>query len=203
MHVSSGRLLLLRTGKKVFIWLALLLAPMGASLAHAQAAPSAFRDAASIWVGVDYSNYHASFPYASGIRMTGMGGFADWNFTGGHIGVEGRANFLRWGGFYDTTESSYLAGPRYMFLRWHRLQPYGKALIGVGSIHYPFKIGDASYFAFAPGGGVNYRLSYRWTVRGDYEFQWWMNSPGYPNQAKHGLSPNGASIGIAYRLFPR
>jgi opacity protein-like surface antigen len=73
----------------------------------------------------------------------------------------------------------------------------------VGRIHYPFQIGDAIYFAFAPGGGVNYRLSYRWTARADYEFQWWLNSPGYANEPSHALTPNVVNIGIAYRLFPR
>ena len=172
-------------------------------LAHAQAVPSAYQYAGALSAGVDYSNYHASFPYASGSRLTGIGAFADWNFAGGHIGVEGAARFLRWGGFYDTSESSYLVGPRYLFPRWHRLQPYGKALVGLGRIQYPFQIGNASYFAVAPGGGVNYRLNYRWTVRADYEFQWWLDSPGYANEPKHGLTPNGLNIGVAYRFFPR
>ena len=198
---KSGTTLVMRALYRLSLFIAVVW--FAGVSAHAQAEPSAYRYEGALFGGVEYSNYHASFPYASGIRMSGIGGFADWNFVGGHIGVEGAARFLRWGGFYDTNESSYLAGPRYLFPSWHRLQPYGKVLVGLGRINYPFQIGSASYFAVAPGGGVNYRFSSRWTVRADYEFQWWLNSPGYANQPNHGFTPNGVSIGVAYRFFPR
>jgi hypothetical protein len=51
---------------------------------------------------------------------------------------------------------------------------------------------------------VEYRLARRWTVRADYEYQIWPSAPGaeitYPNPS-HGMTPNGFSGGIAYRLF--
>lgn len=167
---------------------------------RAQVAPSAYRTVQSVWVGAEYSNVNASFPYQSNSRLAGIGVFADLNWNA-HIGIEGDARFMRFGGFYGETESSYLAGPRYLFPRWRRLQPYAKALIGDAKIHYPFAIGDASYFAVAPGAGVNFRLSHRWLIRGEYEYQYWLNSPGYRNEPDHPLTPNGFHLGIAYRPF--
>jgi opacity protein-like surface antigen len=73
--------------------------------------------------------------------------------------------------------------------------------LGVGVIHYPFIIGNANYFDIAPGGGVNYRLSRHWLLRAEYEYQLWINSPGYSNQPDHLLRPNGMNAGVAYRLF--
>ena len=168
--------------------------------ARAQVAPSAFRQTKSFWIGAEYSNFNASFPYQSNQRLSGIGAFADFNFNG-HIGIEADARFLHFGNFYGETESSYLAGPRYMFFQWRRLQPYAKGMVGLGKIHYPFQIGDASYFAVAPGAGLNYRLNHRLTVRAEYEYQLWLNSPGFTNQPNHQLDPNGFQVGVAYRPF--
>lgn len=41
--------------------------------AHAQVAPSAYRATQSLWVGAEYSNVSASFPYESGQRLSGVG----------------------------------------------------------------------------------------------------------------------------------
>ena len=98
------------------------------------------------------------------------------------------------------TESSYLIGPRYRFRYLGRFQPHAQGLIGAGNIHYPFNIGNANYFDIAPGGGVNYRLSGHWLLRAEYEYQFWLNSPGYSNQPDHQLRPNGINAGVAYRL---
>ncbi len=112
----------------------------------------------------------------------------------------GDARFLHFGGFAGATESSYLAWPRVFLLDWRRLRPYGKFLVGEGKIHYPFAIGDGSYLALAPGGGAEYRVSHRWTVRAEYEYQIWLNSPGFANEPKHELTPNGFHVGVAYRV---
>jgi opacity protein-like surface antigen len=179
---------------------ALLALALAASIASAQVVPSAYRQAKSLWIGAEYSNVNASFPYQSNQRLSGIGVFADFNWNG-HIGVEADARFLHFGNFYGETESSYLAGPRYLFPQWHHLQPYAKTLIGIGRIHYPFQIGDASYLAIAPGAGVNYRISHRWTVRGEYEYQLWPDSPGFSNRPSHELTPHGFHLGLAYRPF--
>jgi opacity protein-like surface antigen len=174
-----------------------------AALVHvplrAQAAPAAYRTPHLLWVGAEYSDMSASFPYQSSQRLEGVGVFADFKLNG-RVGLEGDARFLHFGGFEDSTESSYLAGPKAYFFTRGRFQPYGKLLVGVGKIHYPFEIGDSSYFALAPGAGSGYRLSRHWMLRAEYEYQIWPNSPGYANEPKHELTPNGFHVGVAYRV---
>jgi opacity protein-like surface antigen len=168
--------------------------------AQAQAVASAFRSPQSLWVGAEFSNVHASFPYQSSQRLSGIGAFAEYKINR-RVAVEGDARFLQFGGFENSTESSYLAGPKGYFFAWRKFQPYGKLLAGAGKIHYPFAIGDASYFALAPGGGADYRLSRRWMLRAEYEYQMWLNSPGYANEPNHELTPNGFHAGVAFRIF--
>lgn len=177
-----------------------LVAGLRAAPAWAQAAPAAFGGSASLWVGAEYSYVNPSFPYQSNQRLQGAGAFVDYNFHG-HFGMEGNAQFLRFGGFHEETESSYLVGPKFRFRYFGKLQPFAQGLVGISSIHYPFSIGDASYFDIAPGGGVNYRLGNRWLVRARYEYQLWLNSPGYSNEPDHPIRPNGLHLGLAYRLF--
>ena len=167
---------------------------------QAQVVPSAYRDAKSFWVGGEYSDIHASFPYQSSQRLNGVGVFADLKLNG-YVGLEGDARFLHNGGFQGSTESTYLLGPKAYFFARGKFRPYAKFLIGDGRIHYPFEIGDASYFALAPGAGSGYMLSHRWMLRGEYEYQLWLNSPGFANQPKHQLTPNGFHVGVVYRVF--
>jgi len=168
--------------------------------AHAQVVPSAYGPAHPLWVGAEYSNISASFPYQSGQRLGGVGVFADFHLNW-RFALEGDARYLDFGGFEGSTESSYLAGPNTYFFARGRFRPYGKMLVGMGSIHYPFAIGDASYLTLAPGAGTEYRLSRRWMLRIEYEYQMWPGSPGYANEPQHELTPNGFHVGVAYRVF--
>lgn len=174
---------------------ALMLAP-----ARGQVVASAYGPAHALWAGAEYSYFNASFPYQSGQRIGGVGVFADYHVTP-IIAVEGDAQFLPFGGFHGVTESSFLAGPKAFFLARGRFRPYGKALVGVGNIHYPFAIGNANYLSLAPGAGTEYSIGRRWSLRGEYEYQMWLNSPGYVNEPNHELTPNGFHIGLAYRIF--
>jgi opacity protein-like surface antigen len=177
-----------------------LAATLGSRLASAQVNPSAYRSTQSLWVGAEYSNFSASFPYQSSQRLTGIGAFADFKWNG-RIGIDGEARFLHFGGYESSTEANYLVGPEIWFLNHGKFQPYAKFLLGDGHIHYPYQIGDASYLALAPGGGTGYRLNRRWSVRAEYEYQYWLNSPNFANQPKHALTPNGLNLGLAYRIF--
>lgn len=168
--------------------------------AAAQAAPSAYGPGHSLWAGVEFSNMNASFPYQSGQRIAGVGAFADYHLSY-RFGLVGDARFLNFGGYQGTTESSYLAGPKIYFLAPGKFRLYGKFLAGVGRIHYPYEIGSASYLALAPGAGAEYRIKRRWMAQADYEYQMWPGSPGYANEPKHELTPNGFQVGVAYRVF--
>lgn len=152
-----------------------------------------------MWVGVEYSNIHAGFPYQSGQRLWGVGGFADYHYNHS-IDIEVEARFLRFNSFYGETEDNYLAGPRYLVETLGKCQPYGQFLVGLGKIQYPFKIGSGQYLALAPGGGMNYRISRKWTLRGEYEYQLWPESPNFANEPAHQINANGFHVGIAYRI---
>lgn len=193
--------LLRRAGRicRECMWFALLIGAL-VPFAQAQVAPAAYSGFDSFWVGAEYSNINASFPYQSGSRLAGVGVFADVNF-GAHLGIEADARFMNFGGFESETERTLLAGPRFRFRAGSKLQPFAQGLFGVATIHYPFDIGQANYLAVAPAGGVSYRMSHRWLLRAQYEYQFWLNSPGYVNEPAHALTPSGLQVGFAFRPF--
>jgi opacity protein-like surface antigen len=167
--------------------------------AQGQVVQSATGPHHALWVGGEYSNFEASFPYRSNARLWGIGGFADYHL-GAHIGVEAEAGFLRFNSYYGESEDNYLAGPRYAIRSFGKLQPYAQFLAGLGRIQYPFQIGTGRYLALAAGAGASYRISRRWALRGQYEYQVWPGSPDIVNQPAHQLTPNGFQIGVAWRL---
>jgi len=179
---------------------AVLVACLPVSTARAQVVPSAIGPGRSLWVGGEYSNIQAGFPYQSSQRLSGPGVFADYHLTG-HIAVEAEARFLRFNSFYGETEDNYLAGARYVVLRFGKFEPFAQGLVGIGKIQFPFNIGSGNYLAVAPGGGAIYRLSRKWSVRGEYEYQFWPNSPNIANEPAHEITPNGFHVGIAYRVL--
>lgn len=91
-------------------------------------------------------------------------------------------------------------GPRYSFRHGH-FQPYAKFLLGAGEMNFSASFAHGGYFAMAPGGGLDWRLSWRWRVRGDYEYQIWPSAPGIAGQRSNGLTPQGFSVGLGFRVF--
>jgi opacity protein-like surface antigen len=193
-----------RTRKKriqrSFLMIAMAAVLCFAAGASAQVVPSGHENVQRLWVGAQYSNFSASFPYQSGQRIWGIGGFADFHFRG-PVGFVGEASYLHFGGFEGETETSYLGGWRYQFRRVGKIRPYAQELIGVGRMHYPFQIGNKNYFAIVPVGGASYLLNRKFALRAEYQFQFWQNSPNYANEPEHSLKPNGVQIGIAYSIF--
>ncbi|GGG86534.1 outer membrane beta-barrel protein [Edaphobacter dinghuensis] len=162
----------------------------------AQAAPAAIRGA-TIWVGGTYSNFQTDF---EGNRIGGLGVYTDLNLSP-HWSAEAETHWFRLGGYRGQTASNYLAGGRYrLFLPNDRIFLYAKLLIGSGVMTYPSDIGHGSYFAYVPGGGVDFHISDRVSWRLDYEYQLWPGAPGFPGIPSHGLTPNGISLGAAWRL---
>jgi hypothetical protein len=167
---------------------------------QAQVVPSATGPGRALWLGGEYSNIHAGFPYESNQRLSGIGAFADYHITG-HFGVEANARFLRFNSFYSETEDNYLAGPRYLVGRFGKLQPYAQCLIGIGTIQYPFQIGTGSYLAVAPGVGANYPIAGKWSLTGGYEYQFWPGSTDVAGEPAHSIAPSGFHVGLAFRLL--
>ena len=70
-------------------------------------------------------------------------------------------------------------------------------MIGLGKMTFPFNYGYGSFTALAYGGGVDYRLSRKVSLRPvDFEFQQW---PKWLNDSS--LYPYGFSVGVGYRVF--
>ncbi len=127
--------------------------------------------------------------------LSGPGTYADFHFT--HwIQLEGEARWLRFHEFKGEHQDTYLIGPKVPVIHFDRAQVYGKAMIGLGRMTFPNHYGYGTFTALAFGGGIDYRLSRKVSVRGDFEFQDW---PKFlPNFTIH---PYGASVGMAYRVF--
>src|ERR1039457_1076498 len=71
--------------------------------AQAQVVPSATEPLHVLWLGGEYSNIHAGFPYESDLRLWGIGGFANYRFTS-HIDVQAELRFLRFNSFHSENE---------------------------------------------------------------------------------------------------
>ncbi len=134
--------------------------------------------------------------YTGPKRLYGAGAYVDLRFSR-WLQVEGEGRWMRFNEYYPPgsstgiDEDTYLIGPRIPIATFHRVTPYGKFLVGLGSASFLMG-GDA--FVFAYGGGVDYRLSHRLTLRAfDFEWQQWRLTPV--------LSPYGGSVGISYKVF--
>jgi opacity protein-like surface antigen len=115
--------------------------------------------------------------------------------------LEGHIRYLDWDRWNGETEHDYLAGPRYTFLHRNKLRPFASFQMGTVAMRYPFSIGTGNMFAAVPGGGLEYRLSHRWSVRAAYEYQILPNSPNFTDEPQFGIRPNGGGGGLSYRVF--
>jgi opacity protein-like surface antigen len=121
-------------------------------------------------------------------RLYGVGAYVDARFSR-WVQLEGEGRWLRFNEYLGINEDSYLIGPRVPVVTFHKLTPYGKVLVGLGS--GSFLTGHA--LALAYGGGLDYRLSRRFTARADFEYQQWRVTPT--------LWPYGVSVGVSYKIL--
>lgn len=174
-----------------FSWIAAILSLASSPHSiHAQVVAAA-RGGSSLQAGGSFSIFNPD--YGSN-WLYGFGAYVDLN-VGSHWGAEGEVRYLRFNQTYNVYEDNYLLGLRY---RWHfnRMQPYVKFLAGNGQFNFPFSLAHGGFFMLAPGGGLDFHLNHRFTLRAlDYEYQHWGNFSG------SSLSPNGFSSGISYRFF--
>lgn len=141
--------------------------------------------------GLSRSPYFVNAPAS---YLIGLGTYADFHFT--HwVQIEGEARWLRLNQQNSEFEDQYLVGPKVPLMQMGRMNVYGKAMIGLGRLH--FASGHAYCTSLAFGGGLDYRLSRKVTVRAiDFEFQDW---PKFlPNATSR---PYGVSVGMSYRVF--
>ena len=152
-----------------------------------------------LWAGVEGSDFNPDYNF---YRVYGIGVYGDY-YLKPKLGVEAEIRLLDLNKPRGLTQKTFLAGPTYTFLRYHRFSGYGKVLLGASTMTFPNNIGYGSYFAFEPGGGVEYRLAPRWKLRGEYDYQFWPSAPGFtsPGFPSRGLTPAGYSGGLSYRIF--
>lgn len=181
--------------KKIFALSFLLIA----TAVYAQVAPSVTGGESSLWAGGEFSSYQPDYGSTS---LDGAGVLVDLDLTT-KIGAIGEARWLHWHNTDDggETQSDYLAGAKYRFYKHGRFSFDAKFLVGGVWITFPGDIGSGSYFAYAPGGFVDYRLSRRFLIRGDYEYQVLPTAPDIPGQPSNGLEPHGFNIGVEYNIF--
>jgi opacity protein-like surface antigen len=167
---------------------------LAAGAASAQAVYSGSERRFALNVGAEASAFQPDYAGAgvaqtSPNRLYGMGGYVDVRFNR-WIQLEAEARWLNFNEYLAINETSYMVGPRLPIHRFGRATPYAKFLYGMGS--GSFLTGNASAYAF--GGGVDYRLSKKFTLRAfDFEYQSWnANTP---------LKPYGASAGLSYKIF--
>lgn len=166
----------------------------GAVGAAGQALPTASGPGSNVTVGGGVSWFQQDYGHR---QIGGAYSFVElrphWRYS-----LIGEARMLRWNTDQQVTETNYLAGVKAGILsRPARTEPYLKMLVGAGRITLPFNYAHGTFLTYAAGGGVDYALSDRWTLRlADVEIQRWTKFP-YGN-----LQPYGITSGITFRLNP-
>jgi hypothetical protein len=199
--------------KRVGIFFVLLIAP---AAILAQAPKSAVGGNSSLWAGGEISSFNPDYSCSSNIpfkcQLIGPAAFFDFNVTP-KWGAEGEARWLHWNGPGGQIESNYLGGGRYRAYRYHRLDAWVKMMMGAGLITTPnYPVAGSlkgSYFALVPGGTLEFPLTHKISLRGDYEYQFWPSFSGPPSYSatgalvehNNGLTPNGFSVGVTYRFL--
>jgi hypothetical protein len=172
----------------------------GSGAAFAQVAPSVRGGSSTLWVGGEFGSFNSD--YLPTQRIIGPGVTVDYNFTP-KIGLIAEARWLHWNGADSQTQSDYLAGAKYTF-HYHRFSFGPKFVAGGVWVKYPVVAtggSTGSYFAYAPGGFGEYRVSRRFSVRGGYEYQFLPSAPGFIGEPSNGLTPHGFTVGVNYRLL--
>ena len=110
-----------------------------------------------------------------------------------HLGVEFMFHQEKTPATDKVGERTYELGPRYV---WHlsRVEPFFKISYGRGVFNYPYDAANLAYNMVTAAGGVDVLVQRHITIRGQYEYQRWVNFP--PN----GLTPQLATFGAAYRF---
>jgi Outer membrane protein beta-barrel domain len=163
---------------------------------HAQVEPAATKSGLSLSAGAEGSVFRPDYSgnpddLTSPQRLYGVGGYVDVRFTR-WVQIEAEGRWLHWNEYSGIGENTYMIGPRVPIFTFHRWSPYGKFLFGWGSGTGDWLNGRAGAIAY--GGGVEYRLAHRLTIRPfDFEYQEWHVDPT--------LWPHGYSAGISYRIF--
>lgn len=119
------------------------------------------------------------------------------------LGVEAEGRGVRIGQISPTEHGSFRqgtlgGGPMYTYLHFRNVHPYVKFLFNFAG--QDFNLGNSQFHhetqvAYAPGGGVDYRVFRNLWARADYEYQVWPGAYGRPAWT---LDPQGATLGLSF-----
>ena len=123
----------------------------------------------------------------------------------GGLGIAAQGRGIVWnssnGGYEATVGGGFIY--HLGFIRSHRISPYVKALGGLGW-NPVYQVEGPPFPVYQFGGGVDYNLNPRISLRGDYEYQIWTHVPSYSHPSQLSTdSPNGFTIGAMYHFGGR
>ncbi len=123
------------------------------------------------------------------------------------LGIEAEGRYLAWddsGPDPLLKEETGAGGVIYKWRSHHNFHPYGKMLMGFGSIdfsgNYPGCTNNCRHDSdtfWDPGGGAEYRIRGDLWVRGDYEYELWT---GFGKPANKTVYPRGFTFGVTYDM---
>ena len=125
----------------------------GLQKTFAQALPTATGPGPYISVGGTYSLFQSGYGQR---KLGGASAFVDVN-PKRQVGIEAEGRWLQQNQLENTTQSTYLLGPRVQ-IRIGPLSPYLKTLVGLGYFNFPYNYAQGKYFVVAPGGGLDLSL---------------------------------------------
>jgi hypothetical protein len=162
-----------------------------AGSARAQVAPQGDAGGYRVAVGGTATGMYVQYGER---KMLGATGFFDFD-TSRRLGIEGEAKFMRFNQTKDLFFDTYSIGGRYR-IHFHRLQPYGKGLIGFGKFNFPYNYATGNYLVVTAGGGVDFALRRRIQIRvADAEWQYW------PQFTYGAMTTLGVSAGVKIKIF--
>jgi len=188
----SGRQGILPGGHAIFsaVLLAICLGMPGA--ARGQVVPAADRGGLMLSAGGAFSGDYLQYGER---KMLGVTGFVDVD-TRRDFGIEGEASFKVFRQTANVHDMIYSIGPRYHMNVGGKLQPYAKAMVGLGEFNFPYNYAHGSYMVIAPGAGVDFRLTRRIHFRvADFEYQFW------PQFTYGSMTSCSVSSGFSVRIF--
>jgi opacity protein-like surface antigen len=194
-------------GKWTSLWVIVLFFIGAALPALSQVTYSAQEGNLPFTVGVGISNFSDDWGVTNP-RQDGITVWADWRLPFlppalKGLGLEAEGRDINWAtpsGIPGHRMDTALIGPMYEWRRKGKIRPFGKYLLGIGSIDFP----NGTYYShdtrtvFELGGGVDVRFWNRFSARGQYDYQWWHQIFG-PND----LTPNGFTVGVVYDFGAR
>jgi len=173
---------------------------------YPQAKPAAIGNQQHFTLGAGFSDYQSDW---SG-RYDGSALWADWNPSRGPsllhgLGLEIEARDLS----FDKTGSvphlrldTVGGGAIYTILHYRNIHPYAKVLMSYASFDFqPYKLPGGGQYShdsrtdYAPGFGGEYRLGRNVWIRGDYEYQFFVNFFNH-----HAMNPRGFTFGASYHF---